>query len=81
MPNRSDMINICEMSANELKQTVITENEVVFSHNGNDYLLYGWDQCDGYVLSLECNDELVWQSAPQSRSACIEEFLRYYSEL
>ena len=69
------------MSANELKQAVITENEIAFSHNGNDYLLYGWDQCDGYVLSLERNRELVWQSVPQSKRACIEEFISYYSEL
>ena len=69
------------MSANELKQAVITENEIAFSHSGNDYLLYGWDQCDGYVLSLEREGELVWQSAPQSKKACIEEFISYYSEL
>lgn len=69
------------MSLNELKQAVIAENEIAFSHNGNDYLLYGWDQCDGYVLSLECNGELVWQSSPQSKSVCIEEFLSYYSGL
>lgn len=69
------------MSANELKQAVITENEIAFSHNGNEYLLYGLDQCDGYVLSLECNGELVWQSAPQSKKACIDEFVSYYSEL
>ena len=69
------------MSANELKQAVITENEIAFSHKGNDYLLYGWDQCDGYILSLECEGELVWQSAPQSKKVCIEEFISYYSEL
>ena len=69
------------MSANELKQAVITENEIAFSHKGNDYLVYGWDQCDGYVLSLECDGELVWQSAPMTKAACTEEFLRYYSEL
>lgn len=69
------------MSVNELKQAVINENEIAFSHNGNDYLLYGWDQCDGYVLSLERRGELVWQSAPQPKKVCIEEFLRYYSEL
>lgn len=69
------------MSLNELKQAVIAENEIAFSHNGNDYLLYGWDQCDGYVLSLECNGELVWQSSPRSKSVCIEEFLSYYSGL
>ncbi len=69
------------MSANELKQAVITENEIAFSYNGNDYLLYGWDQCDGYVLSLECEGEVVWQSAPQPKKACIETFLGYYSEL
>ena len=69
------------MSAYELKQAVITENEAAFSHNGNDYLLYGWEQCDGYVLSLECEGELVWQSSPQAKKACIEEFIGYYAEL
>ncbi|MCR4861579.1 MAG: hypothetical protein K5884_03040 [Ruminococcus sp.] len=69
------------MSANELKQAVITENEIAFTHNGGDYLLYGWDQCDGYVLSLECEGELIWQSAPQPKKACIEEFISYYSKL
>ena len=69
------------MNTNELKQAVITENEIAFSHKGNDYLVYGWDQCDGYVLSLECEGELVWQSAPMSKSASIDEFLGYYSEL
>ena len=69
------------MSANELKQAVITENEIAFSLKGNDYLLYGWDQCDGYVLSLECEGELVWQSEPQPKKVCIEEFISYYSGL
>jgi hypothetical protein len=69
------------MNTNELKQAVITENEIAFSHKGNDYLVYGWDQCDGYVLSLECEGELVWQSAPMSKAASIDEFLGYYSEL
>ena len=69
------------MNENELKQAVLNEDEVSFSLNGNDFLLYGWEQCDGYVLSLECNGELVWQSAPQSKYVCIKEFLNYYSEL
>lgn len=69
------------MSTNELKQALVADDELNFSHNGRDYLLYGWNQCDGYVLSLECDGELVWQSAPMSKSACTEEFLRYYSEL
>ncbi|MBR6069211.1 MAG: hypothetical protein IKP78_01275 [Ruminococcus sp.] len=69
------------MSATELKQAVITENEFAFSHNGNDYLLYGWEQCDGYVLSLECEGELVWQSAPRAKGRCIEEFLTCYAQM
>ena len=69
------------MNANELKQAVINENEIAFSHNGDDYLLYGWDQCDGYVLSLERSGELIWQSGPQSKTACIDEFISCYSEL
>jgi len=66
------------MSASDIRQNVIDENEAVFLHNGREYLLYGWDQCDGYVLSLECEGELIWQTVPMSRTACIEEFVRYY---
>ena len=69
------------MSTNELRQALVADDELSFSHNGRDYLLYGWNQCDGYVLSLECDGKLVWQSAPKTKAACTEEFLRYYSEL
>ena len=69
------------MSSNEIRNAVITDNELKFSNNGRDYLLYGWEQCDGYFLSLECEGELVWQSAPMSKAECIDEFVRYYSEL
>ena len=34
-----------------------------------------------YVLSLECEDELIRQSVPQPKKACIEEFISYYSKL
>ena len=56
------------MSSNEIRNAVITDNELDFSHNGRDYLLYGWEQCDGYFLSLECEGELVWQSATMSKA-------------
>ena len=46
---------------NEIRNAVMTDNELYFTHNGRNYLLYGWDQCDGYFLSLECEGELVWQ--------------------
>ena len=69
------------MSTNGLRQALVADDELSFSHNGRDYLLYGWNQCDGYVLSLECDGELLWQSAPMSKAACTEEFLRYYSKL
>ena len=52
------------MSIYELRKAVISDDELSFSHNGRNYLLYGWNQCDGYFLSLECEGELVWQSAP-----------------
>ena len=55
-----------DMTASELRKAVITDDELSFSHNGWDYLLYGWDQCVGYVLSLVCDGEPVWQSAPKS---------------
>jgi len=69
------------MSSNEIRNAVITDNELKFSHNGKDYLLYGWDQCDGFFLSLECEGELVWQSATMTKSECIDEFIRYYCGL
>ncbi len=69
------------MSIDELRKAVISDDEQSFSHNGRNYLLYGWNQCDGYFLSLECEGELVWQSAPMSKADCIDEFVRYYSEL
>ena len=69
------------MSSNEIRNAVITDNELDFSHNGREYLLYGWGQSDGYFLSLECEGELVWQSAPMSKAEGIDEFVRYYSEL
>jgi hypothetical protein len=47
------------MSTNELRQALAADDELSFSHNGRDCLLYGWNQCDGYVLSLECDGELV----------------------
>ena len=71
----------CIMSSNEIRNAVITDNELEFSHNGRGYLLYGWEQCDGYFLSLECEGELVWQSSTMSKAECIDEFVRYYSEL
>ena len=47
------------MSSNDIRNAVMTDNELHFSHNGKDYLLYGWDQCDGYFLSLECDCKLI----------------------
>ena len=69
------------MSVNDIKDAVITDNEMKFSHDGKDYLLYGWEQCDGYFLSLECEGGLIWQSAPMSKSECIDEFVCFYSGL
>ena len=69
------------MTDNELKKAVISGDELSFPHKGRSYLLYGWEQCDGYILSLECEGELVWQSAPQNRIKCAEEFINYYSEM
>ena len=69
------------MTDNELKKAVISGDELSFKHNGRSYLLYGWDQCDGYVLSLECEGELIWQWAPQNRIKCAEELISYYSKM
>ena len=46
------------MSTNELRKALAADDEFSFSHNGRDYLLYGWNQCDGFVLSLECATSL-----------------------
>ena len=69
------------MSLNEIAEVVLNENEVNFCINGEEYLLYGWEQCDGYILSLESENELVWQSVSQPKRACIDAFKRCYSEL
>ena len=69
------------MSRSELKNAVISGSELKFTLDGRDYLLYGWEQCDGCILSLECEGELIWQTAPMSRTACAEEFLEYYSKM
>ncbi len=68
-----------DISVNELRKAVISDDELSFSNNGRDFILYGWDQCDGYVLSFECDGELIWQSAPMPRSACADEFIKYYT--
>lgn len=69
------------MNIDEMRIAVISENEFRFTLNDKDYLLYGWDQCDGYVLSLECGDVSVWQSAPMSKTDCIDEFLSCFSDV
>lgn len=69
------------MSENELRKAVFSDNELHFLHNGRDFLLYGWDQCDGYILTLECDGELLWQSTPMTKAECADEFIRYYSEI
>lgn len=66
---------------NNIRNAVLSDNELEFSRGGRNYLLYGWDQCDGYLLCLECDGVLVWQSAPMPKSQCIDEFIRYYSGL
>ncbi|MBQ6035626.1 hypothetical protein [Ruminococcus sp.] len=46
---------------NDIRNAVMTDNELYFTNNGKNYLLYGRDQCDGFFLSLECEGSLVWQ--------------------
>lgn len=69
------------MKFEELKKTIVSDNECSFIRNNKKYLLYGWNQCDGYILTLEHNNEVLWQSEPKSRNNCIEEFEAYYSKL
>ena len=66
------------MNTNELKKAVISGDELSFSHNGRSYLLYGWEQCDGFVLNIaDTAGEILWQTAPASREQCAEAFRAY----
>ena len=68
-----------ENFAGELRKGLLRDNEYAFSLHGRDYLAYGWDQCDGYVLNLEADGELIWQTTTPQKNVCADEFLRYYS--
>jgi len=69
------------MSSDDLRKAILSGDELKFSRDGREYLLYGWDQCDGYILSLECENELIWQSAPMPKADCAEHFIEYYNRI
>ena len=70
-----------DMNIDELRKVIYSGAELCFSAKGRNLLLYGWEQCDGFVLTLECDGEPDWQSAPMSKKNCEKEFLRYFSDV
>lgn len=58
------------MDRSEIKEKALAGEECAFTSGGRDYLLYGWNQCDGFVMNLECDGELIWQDTAPVRSDC-----------
>ena len=55
----------------ELLRCAESGEECTFYRNGNQYLLYGWGQCDGVFLNVaDENGEIVWQAVGRSRKEC-----------
>ena len=58
------------------KSCIMKGEETHFNLKGRQYLLYGWEQCDGYVLNLaDAQGEIIWQTPPMTRSECADAFL------
>ncbi|MBR3043521.1 MAG: GNAT family N-acetyltransferase [Oscillospiraceae bacterium] len=55
----------------ELLRCAESGEECTFYRNGNQFLLYGWGQCDGVFLNVaDENGEIVWQAVGRSRKEC-----------
>ena len=64
--------------ADYCKCCILNGEETHIFLNGEKHLLYGWEQCDGYVLNLaDASGEIVWQTPPMTRSKCADAFLAY----
>ncbi len=54
-----------------LKQCILQGEETHFYLHGRRVLLYGWEQCDGFVLNIaDAEGEILWQTAPAGREQC-----------
>ena len=61
-----------------LERCILQGEETHFYLHGRRCLLYGWEQCDGYVLNIEKEQgEILWQSTPANRRECALQFLAY----
>ncbi|MBQ8928360.1 MAG: GNAT family N-acetyltransferase [Oscillospiraceae bacterium] len=61
-----------------LERCILRGEECRFRHGGRDCLLYGWEQCDGYVLNVQDDTgALLWQSAPMRQEACAAAFREF----
>ena len=61
-----------------LERCILQGEETHFYLHGRRVLLYGWEQCDGFVLNIaDTEGEILWQTAPASREQCAEAFRAY----
>ncbi len=62
----------------DLERCILQGEETHFDLHGKRVLLYGWEQCDGFVLTIADTDGVIlWQTAPQSREECAAQFRSY----
>lgn len=60
------------------RHCILQGEETQVCLHAETYLLYGWEQCDGYVLTIaNANGETVWQTPPMTRAKCADAFLAY----
>ena len=60
---------------------MLAGEESVFCLREKRYLVYVWVQCDGSIVNVsDENDVLVWQSAPLSGHDAAQAFRNFYTE-
>lgn len=65
----------------ELEAHILRGEECTFRLNGDTYLLYVWEQCDGSIVHFaDANGTDIWQSAPMRREACAAAFRAFFAE-
>ena len=58
------------------KSCIMKGEETHVILNGEKCQLYGWEQCDGYVLNLaDAQGEIIWQTPPMTHRECADAFL------
>jgi len=61
--------------SDELRRCAHTGEECSFYRDGNRYLLYGWNQCDGFYLNVaDESGTVIWQFAGSDPDACAKAF-------